>query len=203
MTEIGPGYGYYPNDKKCWLVAKPDKKIERETFKETAVNITTQGKKHLGAVVGSRSYLTEYVDEKVEVWIKEVTRLSEIAITQLQANYAVHTFGLKHRWTYFLRTLPDIQDLLQPLENTIAKVFLPAITEHECVQLEGEILALPVRKGGLGVTNPCQEAAVEYAALTKITAPLVEQIQSQRHELPNNSRIQALKQIVWKEKMMP
>ena len=37
----------------------------------------------------------------------------------------------------------------------IAKVFLPAITEHECAQLEREILALPVRKGGLGVTNPC------------------------------------------------
>ena len=88
-----------------------------------------------------------------------------------------------HRWTYFLRTLPDIQDLLQPLENAIAKVFLPAITEHECTQLEREILALPVRKCDLGVTNPSQEAAVEYAASRKITAPLVEQIQSQRHEL--------------------
>ena len=98
LTEIGPGYGYYPNDKKCWLIAKPDKEeIARETFKETAINITTQGKKHLGAVVGSRSYLTEYVDEKVEEWIKEVARLSEFAITQPQASYAVYTFGLKHR----------------------------------------------------------------------------------------------------------
>ena len=61
----------------------------------------------------------------------------------------------------------------------IAKVFLPAITEHECTQLEREILALQVRKGGLGVTNSYQEAAVEYAASTKITAPLVEQIQSE------------------------
>ena len=102
LTEIGPGYGYYPNDKKCWLIAKLDKKeIARETFKETAINITTQEKKHLGAVVGSRSYLTEYVDEKVEKWIKEVTRLSEFAITQPKASYAVNTFGLKHRWTFF------------------------------------------------------------------------------------------------------
>ena len=57
-----------------------------------------------------------------------------------------------------------------------------------------------MRKGGLGVTNPCQEAAVEYAASTKITAPLVEQIQSQRHELPDDSKIQTLKQIARKEK---
>ena len=99
-----------------------------------------------------------------------------------------------------LRTLPDIQDLLQPLENAIVKVFLQAITEHECTQLEREILALPVRKGGLEVTNPCQEADVEYVASTKITAPLVEQIQTQRYELLDDSRIQSLKQIARKEK---
>ena len=148
--------------------------------------------------------MTEYVDEKVEEWIKEVY---EFAITQTQASYAVYTLLL-----HFLRTLPDIQDLLQPLENAIAKVFLPAITEHECTQLEREILALPMRKGGLGVayeqaslgvTNPCQEGAVEYAASTNITTPLVEQIQSQRHKLSDNSRIQSLKQIARKEKMMP
>ena len=89
LTEIGSGSGYYPNDKKCWLIAKLDKEeIARETFKETAIDNTTQGKKHLGAVVGSRSYLTKYVDEKVEEWLKEVTRLSEFTITKLQASYA-------------------------------------------------------------------------------------------------------------------
>ena len=201
LAEIGPDYGYYPKDEKCWLIVKPEKEeIAKETFKGTAINITTQGQKHLGAVVGSRSYLTEYVDEKVEGWIKEVTKLAEFTTTQPQASYAIYTFGLKHRWTYFLRTLPDIQDLLQPLENAITKVFLPALTEHDCTPLEREILALPVRKGGLGVTNPCQQADLEYAASTKVTAPLVEQIQLQAHELPDESRIQKLKQMVRKEK---
>ena len=78
--------------------------------------------------------------------------------------------------------------------------FLPALTEHDCTPLEREILALPVRKGGPGVTNPCQEAELEYAASTKVTAPLVEQIQAQTHELPDDSRIQKLKQMVRKEK---
>ena len=201
MAEIGPDYGYYPKDAKCWLIAKPEKEeIVKETFKGTSINITTQGQRHLGAVVGSRSHLTEYVDEKVKGWIEKVTRLAEFAITQLQASYAVYTFGLKHRWTYFLRTLPDIQDLLQPLENAITKVFLPALTEHDCTPLEREILALPVRKGGPGVTNPCQEAELEYAASTKVTAPLVEQIQAQTQELPDDSRIQKLKQMVRKGK---
>lgn len=56
---------------------------------ETAINITTQGKKHVGAVMGSRLYLTEYVHEKVEESIKEITRLSEFAITERQASYDI------------------------------------------------------------------------------------------------------------------
>ena len=48
--------------------------------------------------------------------------------------------------------------------------------------------------------NKSVEAVVEYAASTKITATLVERIQSQKYELSDDSRIQALKQIARKEK---
>ena len=37
-----------------------------------------------------------------------------------------------------------------------------------------DLLALPVRMGGLGITNPCHSAASEYEASTAITEPLVE-----------------------------
>ena len=50
---------------------------------------------------------------------------SEFALTQPQACSEAYTFGLKYRWTYFLRTLPDIQDLLQPLENAIYECSTP------------------------------------------------------------------------------
>ena len=53
-----------------------------------------------------------------------------IARAQLQTSYAAYTFGLKHRWTYFLRTLPDIQDLLEPLEEAIFHVLIPAIVAN-------------------------------------------------------------------------
>ena len=100
LIEDGPEYGYHPKDDKCWLITKPEKEeIIREIFKETEINITTEGKRHLGAVVGSRSYLNEYVNEKVEEWVKEIINLADFATTQPQASYAVYTFGLKHRWT--------------------------------------------------------------------------------------------------------
>ena len=117
-------------------------------LKGTAVNVTVQGQKHLGAVIGSREYLEEYVSEEVTNWVGEVTKLAEFSLSQPQACYAVYTFGLKHRWTYFLRTLPDIQDLLEPLESAISRMLIPAITEHMCSGLDRDILALPVRLGG-------------------------------------------------------
>ena len=98
-------------------------------------------------MIGSREYLEKYVSEKVTNWVSEVTKLAGFALSQPQACYAAYTFGLKHRWTYFLRTLPDIQDLLDPLENAISKVLIPAITEHRSSQLDRDILALPVRLG--------------------------------------------------------
>jgi hypothetical protein len=65
---------------------------------------------------------------------------------------------------------------LQPLEEAITKFLLPALVDHKCSPLEREILALPVKKGGIGVTNPCNEATLEYSVSRKVTTLLVEQI---------------------------
>ena len=88
------------------------------------------GLKHLGVALGTTSYLEQYVNGKVEEWVGQVTKLAEFALSQPQVCYATFTFGLKHRWTYFLRTLPDLEDLLAPLERAIADVLIPSITGH-------------------------------------------------------------------------
>ena len=50
-----------------WLIIKPEReKAATEVFRDTAINVTIEGHKHLGAAVGSRSFLEEYVDEKVD-----------------------------------------------------------------------------------------------------------------------------------------
>ena len=96
LTVAGPDLGYYPNAGKCWLVTKPDKEeTARSIFEETAINITTEGRKHLGAALGSRSYLEQYVNGKVEEWVGQVTKLAEFALSQPQACYAAFTYGLK------------------------------------------------------------------------------------------------------------
>ena len=137
-------------------------------------------------------FFEEYVDEKVEEWVAQVTRLAEFATTQPQSSYAAFVFGLRHRWTYFLRTLPDIAPFLEPLESAIADLLVPAITEHVTTQEERDLLELPVRLGGLGLVNPARTASQEYEASVKITGSLVRQIIKQAHEPPDETEIKTL-----------
>ena len=133
-------------------MVKPEKlKETSDVFSGTGINITTEGRKHLGAALGQRSYLEEYVGSKVKEWISEVTLLAEFAISQPQSCYAAFTFGLRHKWTYFMITLPDIEDLLELLERAISDVLIPSLTEHNCSVAERKLLALPARMGGLGM----------------------------------------------------
>ena len=153
-------------------------------FRGTAINVTMEGHKHLGAALGSWSFLEEYVGE----WVNEVTKLAEFAISQPQASYAAFTFGLRHRWTYFLRTLPDIAELLEPLERAINEVLIPAVTDHTVTKVERDLLGLPVRMGGLGFTDPVVTSSSEYEASIKLTNPLVRQIAEQELEHTKTKR---------------
>ena len=201
LREAGPPVGYYPNSKKCWLVVKPEKEGRaKEMFAGTGINITTEGRKHLGAALGSRSYLEQYVGGKVEDWVGEVTRLAEFARSQPQASYAAFTFGLRHRWTYFMRTLPDIENLLQPLERAISDVLIPSLIGRNCSEAEHDLVALPVRMGGLGLINPSVIADAEYSASIRVSAPLVSKIEAQCHEIPEEAEVQQLVYATRKEK---
>ena len=91
-----------------------------------------------------------------------------------------------------MRTLPDIEDLLAPLEHVIADALISFITGHNCTQAERELLALPVRMGGMGLTNPSQVAPLEYVASTNISGSLAQQIESQVHEPPDENKIHAV-----------
>ena len=201
LMAAGPALGYYTNAKKCWFVVKSEKvKEANDVSAGTGINITTEGRKHLGAALGQRSYLEEYVGSKVKEWISEVTLLAEFASSQPQACYAAFTFRLRHKWTYFMRTLPDIEDLLEPLERAISAVLIPSLTEHNCSVAKRKLLAIPARMGGLGMTNPSESAESEYSAAIKMSAPLVEKITAQSLETPDDVDVRRLIHAVRKEK---
>ena len=181
LTGLGPLFGYHPNPSKTYLVVKEElKESATQVFADTGVNVTTEGKHHLGAAIGSHSFTEEYVSRKVQVWSEEVQRLAHVAVSQPHAAYAAFTHGLASRWTYLLRTIPDVQDLLFPLENAIQQHLIPALTGlPPCSELERDLLALPMRHGGLGIANPTTLSSPYYHASKLLTNPLVSLIVSQ------------------------
>ncbi|PFX22499.1 Receptor-type tyrosine-protein phosphatase F [Stylophora pistillata] len=174
---------------------KPEKEsAAKAVFADTEINVTSEEQKHLGAVLGSRAFLEEYVGDKVEDWVNEVTKLAEFAVSQPQACYAVFTVGLRHRWTYFLRTLPDISDLLEPLENATANLLIPAIADHQINEEERNLLALSVRLGGLGIANPVELASQEYEVSATVTGLGVSYIKITSLQMKQISMLQSPRQ---------
>ena len=58
LEKIGPMFGYHRNAIKCWLIVKPNKyKEAMEAFQNIGVNTCTEGRRHLGAALGSRDLL--------------------------------------------------------------------------------------------------------------------------------------------------
>ena len=54
---------------------KPEREqAAREMFRDNAINLTIEDHNHLGAALGSRSFLEEYVGEKVASRITRATR---------------------------------------------------------------------------------------------------------------------------------
>ena len=67
---------------------------------------------YVGADIGPREYTTTYVTSKIKGWCDEIKRPSEIVDIYPHVAYAAFTHGLFGRWSYIMRTIPDIQDLL-------------------------------------------------------------------------------------------
>ena len=173
LNTIGPEYGYNPNAAKSWLIVKEEHfEAAERLFAGTGINVTAEGKRHLGAAMGTRSFVESYVSKKVEKWKCEIEKLSEIAKSQPHAAYTALTKGLCSRWNFLLRTVPNIADLLQPLEDAITQSFIPALIGRQLDDEERRIFALPCRMGGMGISNPVTRAPIEFETSERITSTM-------------------------------
>ena len=79
-----------------------------------------------------------------------------------------------------MRTIPEVDQLMQPLERAITDTFIPALTRgRRLTPNERSVLALPPRMGGLGITNPVDMAKAEHQNSIKLTAALTQKIRDQ------------------------
>ena len=184
---LGPAFGYHPNPSKTRLIVKPDKLEQaKKLFRHTGIQVTAQGGKHLGAAVGSKSFIRDFVSSKVESIVDEIKKLATIAMSKPQAAYAIFTHGFTERWTYLLRTIPDISDMLQPIEDTIRHKLLPALTGRSAfTNVERDLISLPARLGGLGINDPTKVARQQFENSSRVSSALTSNL-CQQHYMCND-----------------
>ena len=170
VLAVGPSLGYYVNPKKYWLIVKS--KYLNESlieFKNSGLNITCDGRKHLGAAIGSEKYRSEYVESLITKWVTEINVLSEIAKIEPHSAYSAFIHGHQHKYTYFLRTIPNISNQLKVLDDAIDRFIKSLLMNYECNSFERELLSLPAKMGGLGIIMPSKISDIQFAASKQIT----------------------------------
>ena len=184
IMTAGPKYGYYPKPSKSFLIVKQHyKEYTERIFAGSNIKITTEGARHLGAVLGDISFKEEYLRNEVQSWKNELEIFSKIAEIQLQAVCSAYMFRFKYKFTFFLRAVPDIVDYLLPIEETLRSRFKPAITGgHICSDAGGALLAFPVKFGGLGLQKLCEVANIELLNSKEITRGLYENVITQNKD---------------------
>ena len=92
------------------------------------MQITTEGKHHLGASLGSTKYKEEYLSSKVDEWIAQLWILSQIAKIQLQSAYSTFITGFQREISFYMRMICTASTQLKRLDEVVQSEFIPVIT---------------------------------------------------------------------------
>ena len=131
----------------------------------------------------------KYVNENVTEWRSRLKVLSEFAKLQPQAAYAAFCFGKQNRFSYFLWTIPEMNDLMNLVDETVQNFLLPVIFGETIPEKERELYSLPVWSRVLGIPLFSEKTCNELENSLTITTPLVALIIRQGTSLWNADEI--------------
>ena len=202
ILEYGPYLGYYAKPTKSWLIIKDEYMLQAEIiFHKSGLNITSKGRKHLGAVIGSENFKSEFVESLVDKWVGEISKLCDIAKIEPHVAYSSFTHGLQHRYTYFMRTIPNISDDLKRLDIAVDKFIKCLVEGYEFNATERLLFSLPTKLGGLGIQIPSQASDCQYENSRSVTQDLSDHVRQQKETLDiNYDSIKRAKTVLKKNK---
>ena len=127
---------------------------------------------------GSEQFKQEYVAGKIDGWIAEIEKLGEVAKVEPHVAYCAFVFGLQHRYTYLLRTIPNISEELKRLDQAIDNHLVKHLihNNYSITELDRLWFSLPARLGGLGLNILSEVSDIYYGNSRRMTDPLVKQI---------------------------
>ena len=98
--------------------------------------------------------------------------MTDITQPQPHATFSAFNHGLRHRYVYIMRTVPDISHLLIPLDeaiNRLISTLLNGYNFNDTNDTERQIFSLPAKLGGLGIIIPSKISDIEYQNSVNLT----------------------------------
>ena len=79
-----------------------------------------------------------------------------------------------------MRTIPNLSNHLQPLEDAIRNCFLKTLFNgYICSNSERLLFSLPAKFDGLGIFVPTERSKIEYENSRHITSEMIENVKNQ------------------------
>ncbi|KAL7474429.1 hypothetical protein ACHAW6_000403, partial [Cyclotella cf. meneghiniana] len=86
----------------------------------------SQGQRYVGGFIGSTPTCNHWLRPMINAWVHGINSLASVAIRFPHSAYAGLVSCLMAEWQYICRIIPDIEPLLEPIEDTLCTKFLPA-----------------------------------------------------------------------------
>ena len=114
----------------------------------------------------------------------KLTRGSEVLSNWLKLQGRIHSLlivpslTLSCEWSYLQRVIEGYDEEYFRLRDAIQHVFTPAVLGREVLEREHELFTLPVKLGGLALTDPMKSASSAFSISKEATSVLQEAIQT-------------------------
>ena len=175
LCELGPSYGYFPEESKSILVVKARDTAAAEEFKaETKAKVkVTNGHRYLGGFVGDRDMEEAWIREQVAAWGLAVKAVGEAGKYFPQSAYAGMQRSLQQEWTFVQRVVPDIGALFDSLEDSVHGGFFSPLLGSAISKDLRDLTTTTIKLGRFSLPNPTLTSETNFTASQCETAHLI------------------------------
>ena len=106
-------------------------------------------------------------------WKGMLQWLTQFSKSQTHEAYSAFTHGLRHKFTYFMRTM-ELGNFMGPLDELISNEFIPSLFGGQISPSERKLISLPVKYEGMGIPILTELARKEYSTSVLVTRVLVD-----------------------------
>ena len=126
--------------------------------------------------MGDQTELAKYVRSKVIKWSSQINAVTQAAESFPHEAFSAISRSIQSKWSFLSRVVPDAGQYLGDLEEAVRSTFLTKLLQNPISDDNRLLYGLPARMGGLGISNPADQARDSYATSAKANRVLAEAI---------------------------